>query len=344
MYLFFLRNIFVIKSLFSLFFSFIFSFFIIKFFLFFFKKYKIFQVIRKNDSNKYSKKYSIPSMGGISIFLNFIFLFFIFVNWLNIYILILILFFILNFLIGFLDDFLKIFLKKCDGLSIFQKFFLQSLSIFIFIYLMNFFDFFLIKSNFILVTNYSYYLYYLFLYILLFVSINAINFTDGLDGLVILPIIVVFIFLFLISLFSSNIYISKILNINYIYYGKELCILNLIMLGSCLSFFFFNFYPAKLFLGDTGSLSIGSLLSGMFILLHKELYLLVAGFIFFIEFFSVFLQVFFFKFFKKRIFLMAPIHHHYELNKYSEIKIVTVFWIISLIFFLISIILFFSSI
>lgn len=224
----------------------------------------------------------------------------------------------MNFLIGFLDDFIKIFFKNCDGLSILQKFFLQNLSIFIFIYLMNFFNFFLVN-------NYYFVLYYLFLYILLFISINAVNFTDGLDGLVILPLILVFLFLFLVSLFSSNIYMSKILGINYIYYAKDLCILSIIMIGSCLSFFFFNFYPARIFLGDTGSLSIGSLLSGMFILLHKELYLIVVGFLFFIEFFSVFLQVLFFKFFKKRIFLMTPIHHHYELNNYSEIKIVSIF-------------------
>ncbi len=342
MFLFFFINFFIIKVVLSLFFSFFLSFFITNFLLFFFKKYEIFQIIRKNNSNKYFKNYKIPSMGGISIFLNFIFLSFIFVNWLDIHILILILFFILNFFIGFIDDFIKIYFKNCDGLSIFQKFFLQSLSIIFFIYFIVINNLYFNKNNFLVEKN-NFYLYYLLWYFLLFGGINAINFTDGLDGLVILPILFVFLFLFLVSLFSSNVYMSKILGINYIYYAKELCIISSIMFGSCLSFFFFNFYPAQIFLGDTGSLSIGSLLISMFILLHKELYFIIVGFLFVIEFFSVFLQVIFFKLFKKRIFLMTPIHHHYELSNCSEIKIVSSFWIISLISFFISIILFLSS-
>ncbi len=339
-FLFTLIVLFFNKFFLSLFFSFFVSFLVIKYFLFYLKKYRVFQIIRKNNSNKFFKKNTIPTMGGISIFLVFFFSMLIFVNFFDIHILILILFFILNFLIGFLDDFLKVYFKNCNGLSILQKFFLQNLSILIFIYL-------IISNNlyFDIYNNYYYrYLYYILWYFLLVCGINAVNFTDGLDGLVILPMILVFLFLFIVSLFSSNLYITNILGIKYIYYAKDLAIINIIMFGSCLSFFYFNFYPAKIFLGDTGSLSIGALLSSMFILLHKEFYFIVVGFLFVIEFLSVVLQVLYFKLFNKRIFLMTPIHHHYELSNFSEIKIVVGFWIISLISFFLSILLFFLSV
>ncbi len=336
-FLFYLINFFCNKFFLSLFFSLFLSFFSIHYLIFFFNKNKIFQVVRKNNSNKFFKKKYVPSMGGISIFLVFFFLMFFFVNIFDIHIFLLILFFILNFLIGFLDDFLKIYLKNCNGLSILQKFFLQNISIFIFIY-------FIIVNNlyFDIHENYYYrYLYYILWYFLLMFGINAVNFTDGLDGLVILPIILVFLFLFIVSLFSSNIYMSNFLGIKYIYYAKDLSIISILMFCSCLFFFAFNFYPAKIFLGDTGSLSIGSLLSAMFILLHKEFYFITVGFLFVIEFLSVVLQVLYFKLFKKRIFLMSPIHHHYELSNYSEIRIVVYFWIISLISLFFSILLFF---
>ncbi len=345
MFLFFLVNFFLNIFFLSLIFSFFLSFLIIKYFLYFFKKYKILQMVRKNNLNKFFKKKYIPTMGGISFFLVFLLSTFIWVNFLDIHILILILFFVLNFCIGFLDDFLKIYFKNCDGLTILQKFFLQNLSILIFIYLIVLNNLYFDISDIFYIKNYYYrYLYYFLWYFLLICSINAVNFTDGLDGLVIFPLILVFLFLFIVSLFSSNVYIANILNIRYIYYAKDFALMCIIILGSCLSFFYFNFYPAKIFLGDTGSLSIGSLLSAMFILLHKEFYLILVGFIFVIEFISVILQIFYFKFFKKRFFLMAPIHHHYELNNFTEIKIVSFFWIISLISFFLSILFFFSSI
>ncbi len=316
----------------------------IKYFIYFFKKYKILQIVRKNSINKSFKNNYIPTMGGISIFLVFLLLVFFFINFLDLHILVLILFFILNFCIGFLDDFLKIYFKNCDGLTILQKFFLQNLSILIFIYLIILNNLYFDINSFFYIKYYYRYFYYFLWYFFLICSINAVNFTDGLDGLVIFPIILVFLFLFIVSLLSSNIHIANILDIKYIYYAKDLALMCIIIIGSSLSFLNFNFYPAKIFLGDTGSLSIGALLSSMFILLHKELYFLLVGFIFVVEFFSVFLQIFYFKLFKKRFFLMAPIHHHYELCNFTEIKIISVFWIISLISFFLSILLFFSSI
>ncbi len=334
----------MIKILLSFFFSFFISFFLIKYFLIFCNKYNIYGINRKiNINNKIIKKKNIPTMGGFIIFINFILISLIFLNWYNISILILILFFIINFIIGFLDDFLKIYFKNNKGLSILQKFFLQNLSILFFIY-------FLVHKNIyvsfekIYFINFYYinYFYYITWYILLVIGINSINFTDGLDGLVIFPLLLVFLFLFIVSLFSSNLYLSKFFNIIYIHYAKDLCIIISTMLGSCLAFFSFNFFPAKIFLGDIGSLSIGSLVSAIFIILHKEFYFFIVGLLFNIEFFSVILQIFFFKFFNKRIFLMTPIHHHYELKKCSEIKIVSSFWIISLFSFFISIIYFFK--
>lgn len=132
----FLFNFFLTKVILSLFFSFLVSFFFIKYFLFFCNKYKIYGTLRKNNIKK--KNIKIPIMGGIIILINFLFISFIFVNLLDINILMLVLFFVFNFFIGLLDDLLKIYFQNSDGLSILQKFFLQNLFIFFYIYFLFF--------------------------------------------------------------------------------------------------------------------------------------------------------------------------------------------------------------
>ena len=157
--------------------------------------------------------------------------------------------------------------------------------------------------------------YIFFIIFLLVGTSNAVNLTDGLDGLASgVMIISLLPFAFIALRNSEN-------NISYII---------LMMVGSILGFLVYNFYPAKIFMGDCGSLSIGFFLGGIALLLKKELLLLFTGFIFVIETLSVILQVFSFKLFKKRIFKIAPLHHHLEKSGFCERKIVLLFYILSL--------------
>ncbi len=331
-----------IRIVFSFVFSFLFSFFFGNFFLFFLNKNKVYQGIRDLNIKSNSKKKNIPIMGGVVTFVSILLMSFIFVNINNINIIILLFYFVFNFFVGLIDDYIKFFCKSYDGLSIRDKFLFQSLITLIFIFFLLYFKIYIYKNNFYLryLVNNNVYCFFLW-YFLLICGINSINFTDGLDGLLTLPLIFVSLFLFLVSLCSSNIYLSSLFKIPYIFYAKDLIIINSILLGTLLSFLRFNFYPAKLFLGDVGSLSLGSLVTMMFILLRKEWYFIIVGYLFFIELISVLFQVFLFKFFNKRLFMMSPIHHHYELLGYTEINIVINLWIVSFFSFFLSCLLFF---
>ncbi len=328
---------------FPLFISFFFSFIISNYFIFILNKYKFYQNNRIFIPRRHLLKKNIPTMGGIIILIPFLLLSIIFIDFNNKSILFLFLFFIFNFIIGFIDDYIKCFVFNSNGLSIINKYLLQSFLIIIYIiYLFN------IKNNFLY--NYFFfifnffinikYFYLLLWYFLLIGCINSVNFTDGLDGLVVFPLILNFLFLLIVSFFYFKYYLFTNLYISNIIFYKNLILINSIMIGSLLSFLIFNFHPAKIFLGDTGSLSIGSLLGSIYILLNKEWYLLLVGFIFLIESITVILQILWFKFFRKRLFYMTPIHHHYEICGYSENKIVLFFWFISLFFFILSLLIF----
>ncbi len=327
-----------LKTLLALFFSFFISLYFSNYYLAFCKRYKIYQPIRKDINLDHCRKNNTPTMGGIIIIISIFLTSLLFLDWSNYYVILLFYVLFSNFLIGSLDDFLKVFFENSCGLSILNKYILQSFFSFIFIYLYYGNNIFLniIKLPFFNKYINLGYLNFLLQYFVLVGSSNSVNITDGLDGLVIFPLILVSLFLFIISYISSNIYLSKIFNFTYLFYSEDLVILSVILLGSLLGFFWFNFYPAKIFMGDIGSLSLGSLIGAMFILLHKEFYLLIVGFIFVIEILSVMLQVFYFKFYKKRIFLMSPLHHHYELKGFNELEVVSFFWIISLISFFLS--------
>ena len=175
-------------------------------------------------------------------------------------------------------------------------------------------------------------------------SSNAINLTDGIDGLAAGLSAIVFFTLGLIAYATGNINISSYLNITYINGSGELMIFCMSMVGACLGFLWFNSHPAEVFMGDTGSLSLGAAMGTIAIILKKEILLIIIGGVFVIEAMSVILQVSFFKYTKKkygegkRLFLMAPLHHHFELKGLKENKIVVRFWIIGILLSLLSLI------
>ena len=178
------------------------------------------------------------------------------------------------------------------------------------------------------------------MFLILFIvigSTNATNLTDGLDGLVSMPLIFVFLTFAIFAYVLGNINFSDYLLVNYIKGSGEIVIFCTSAIGALLGFLWFNSSPASIFMGDTGSQSLGASLAVTSILLKQEIVLAVAGGLFVIETISVMLQVTYFKFSKgKRIFLMAPLHHHYEKKGLSEQKIVIRFWILSFLFCLLA--------
>jgi phospho-N-acetylmuramoyl-pentapeptide-transferase len=178
-------------------------------------------------------------------------------------------------------------------------------------------------------------------YILLSVFIivgasNSVNLTDGLDGLAIGPVLTVCGTFMLFSYIAGHVKFANYLQIFYVRGAGELTILCGAMIGAGIGFLWYNAYPAELFMGDTGSLSLGAALGLIGILIKQEILLLITGGIFVLETMSVIIQVISYKWKRKRVFMMAPIHHHFELKGWSEEKIVVRFWIISVILALIA--------
>lgn len=179
-----------------------------------------------------------------------------------------------------------------------------------------------------------------FLFILFVVtgSSNAVNLTDGLDGLAAGCLIMVSVVLGLFAFVSNNIELSRYLNVLYIEDSGEIAIYLFALTGACMGFLWFNGYPAQVFMGDTGSLSLGGVLGVSAILLRREFLLAIIGGIFVVEALSVILQVGSYKLRnKKRIFLCAPLHHHFEYKGWPETKVVLRFWIVSLVLAMIGI-------
>lgn len=177
--------------------------------------------------------------------------------------------------------------------------------------------------------------YLLLAYFVMVGTSNAVNLTDGLDGLAIMPTIMVAGALGVFAYVTGNVNFSAYLQIPYIPEAAELTIVCAAIVGAGLGFLWFNTYPAQVFMGDVGSLALGALLGLIAILVRQELVLLIMGGVFVIETLSVMLQVGSYKLRGKRIFRMAPIHHHYELKGWPEPRVIVRFWILSLIFVLI---------
>jgi phospho-N-acetylmuramoyl-pentapeptide-transferase len=174
-----------------------------------------------------------------------------------------------------------------------------------------------------------------FLFFVLSGTSNAINLTDGIDGLAVGCTLMTVLFFSVMAYLTGNVVISKYLCLSYVPGSSELAVLCAALAGSCLVFLWYNTYPAEIFMGDTGSLAIGGLV-GMIAFLTKQAFLLViVGAVFVVEALSVIFQVASFKWRSgKRIFKMAPLHHHFELSGIPEHKLVVRFWILSFLFML----------
>ena len=287
------------------------------------------------------KKAGTPTFGGILIIFSAIASSLLWSDIKNIYVLIS-LFSILSFaLIGFLDDYLKIKKGNSSGVKARYKIILQILFSLMIVYLINIST----AENIRNILNLPFYknlvfdlgVFYIFFGILVIVgSSNAVNLTDGLDGLATVPVILVTLTFVLITYLVGNVIFSDYLKLIYIKNTGEVCVVLGSIVGSCLGFLWFNAPPAKIFMGDTGSLALGGFLGTISLITKHEAALFIAGGLFVLEASSVIIQVISFKFFGRRVFRMAPLHHHYEKKGWEESTIVIRFWIISVILVLIA--------
>ncbi|AKC59722.1 phospho-N-acetylmuramoyl-pentapeptide-transferase [Blochmannia endosymbiont of Polyrhachis (Hedomyrma) turneri] len=307
------------------------------------KKLKINQVIRTNGPSSHSLKQGTPTMGGVMILFSIILSILLWSNLCNHYIWYVICILVFYGCVGFLDDYYKILKKNSCGLSALSKYCLLSI---IALLLMSIV--FMLEKNMIstrlTVPFFSNVIielgvwYIIFGYLVVVGTSNAVNLSDGLDGLVIFPIVCIAIGLGIIALVSSNIYFANYFSVQYCVFVRELVVVCSSIIGAGLGFLWFNAYPARIFMGDVGSLSLGGAIGVIAVLLHQEIVLCIMGGVFVLETFSVIIQVCFFKFYGYRIFQMAPIHHHFELQGSPEPRIVVRFWIVNCVLVLIGLI------
>ena len=282
------------------------------------------------------KKTGTPTMGGIIIIIGMVISTLLWADLKNIYVWILIFVSLSLASLGFIDDLLKIKYKNSRGLNSKLKFLGQLLiSMFALIILIKFSNHeFLYNLYFPFFKNFILYMGMFFIPFALFVIIgssNAVNLTDGLDGLATVPVMLVALSFTLISYIVGNTIFSEYLQLQYIPDVGEISIFCGSIVGSCLGFLWYNAPPAKIFMGDTGSLSLGGSLAAIAIIVKHEIVLAIIGGLFVLETISVIIQVISFKLTGKRIFKMAPIHHHFEKKGWAESTIVIRFWIIAII-------------
>jgi len=306
------------------------------------EQYEIGQVIRDDGPETHEEKEGTPTMGGVLILFAFFISMIIWGDWTNPFLWIVIVTALLFSSIGFIDDYLKIKKQNSDGLSRRQKIAAQSIStILICIWLLSlnsktigaellvpFFKDLVIPLN-----------AFGFLIIGWFAIVggsNSVNLTDGLDGLAIMPVILISGALAVFAYIGGNYNFSAYLNMPFMSGTGEIFVVCAALIGSGFGFLWFNTYPAEIFMGDTGSLSLGAILAVIAIIVHQEILLILMGGIFVAEALSVIIQIGYYKRTQKRFFKMAPIHHHFEKLGLKEPKIIVRFWIVTLILVLIS--------
>tara|TARA_B000000475_G_C15958563_1_gene431899 strand:+ start:129 stop:1214 length:1086 start_codon:yes stop_codon:yes gene_type:complete len=303
---------------------------------------KLYQSIRTDGPKSHiTNKADIPSMGGIIIIISIVLSTLLWSDILNKNIWIL-LFVILSFGgIGFYDDYKKFILSSSDGIKGKTKLFYQivfsgAVASYIFYTSSNEMELMLTAPFF---KDFALYLGIFFIPWVIFVitgSSNAVNLTDGLDGLAILPCILIAAAFVLFAYVEGNFNIANYLLIPYLPEVSEVAIFASAVVGSGLGFLWYNSYPAEIFMGDVGSLSLGAALASIAVILRLEIVYAIMGGVFVVEALSVIMQVSYYKLYKKRIFLMSPIHHHFEEKGWPEPKIIVRFWIITFILVLIA--------
>lgn len=288
------------------------------------QKLKFGQFVRDEGPESHLKKSGTPTMGGIIILCSIVVtsLFYIKSNPM----ILPVLFVTLGFgLVGFLDDYIKVVMKRSMGLRAWQKMLGQFLITAVFAYyLANYTD---VGTTILIPFANGYELdlgfwFYPFLFFVVIGTVNGTNFTDGLDGLLSSITVLTATFFTVVAIGTAS--------------GLEP--VTCAAVGALLGFLVFNVYPARVFMGDTGSLALGGLIASVAVMQRMPIYIVIVGFIYFAEVLSVIIQVTYFKKTGKRVFKMAPIHHHFELSGWPETKVVAIFSIVTAILCLVGLV------
>ena len=312
------------------------------------QKKQIGEEVRKTGPESHFSKAGTPTMGGVIIIFSVVVPVLLWADIKSSYIILVLAGTIWLSLVGFLDDYLKVVKKYSKGLIARYKLLgqvLVGLAVGLAVYYLPEFSQYNTQTTLPFFKNLNWDFSYLYIPVVIFIitaSSNAVNLTDGLDGLAIGNIIIVMLTLAIISYITGNVIYSDYLNILYLPGAGELTVFIAALIGAGLGFLWFNFYPAQVFMGDTGSLALGGAFGIIAILIKKELLIPILGGVFFLETVSVIIQTSYFRYTKKkygvgkRFFRMAPIHHHFELQNWPEPKIVVRFYILTIILAIIS--------
>ncbi|UAA38091.1 phospho-N-acetylmuramoyl-pentapeptide-transferase [Paraneptunicella aestuarii] len=298
------------------------------------------QTVRDDGPKSHLSKSGTPTMGGVLILAAILISTLLWADLSNKYVWVTIGIIVSYGIIGFVDDYRKVIRKDSKGLIARWKFFWQStVAIVVAFYLYatsqdpN--ETAMIIPFFKEVMPQLGLFFVVVVYFVVVGTSNAVNLTDGLDGLAIVPTILVAGAFAIFAYVTGNVNFSAYLNIPHLPLTSELAVVCTAIVGAGLGFLWFNTYPAQVFMGDVGSLSLGGALGILAVLVRQELVLVIMGGVFVMEALSVILQVGSFKLRGQRIFRMAPIHHHYELKGWPEPRVIVRFWIISIILVLI---------
>ncbi|MBI5235335.1 MAG: phospho-N-acetylmuramoyl-pentapeptide-transferase [Deltaproteobacteria bacterium] len=304
------------------------------------KSMNVGEVVRKDGPPNHLGKEGTPTMGGAIILLVLVVSVLLWANLANPYVWALLFVTIGMGVIGFIDDYSKVITRKKGGMKGRTKFLAQAAvasaaTLYIYYYLNVDTS---ITIPFLKDARLDLKMFYVpFAVCVMVGASNAVNLTDGLDGLAIGPMIMAAATYMLLAYLVGHVKIANYLHVMYVPRAGELAVFAGAMVGASLGFLWFNTYPAQVFMGDVGSLSLGGALGTLAVITKNEVLLLLVGGIFVLEALSVIVQVASFKLTGKRVFAMAPIHHHYELKGWPEPKIIVRFWIISIILALMAI-------
>ncbi len=304
------------------------------------RRLKVGQSIRDDGPQTHLKKGGTPTMGGVLILIAVIVSVLLWQDLRSFKVWLVLGAFLGFAFIGFIDDYLKVTRHNSEGISAKAKLigqFVISLAVVLVLYFFGgegitdlYIPFF--KNPVIDMGIW----WIPFAVILMIGESNSVNLTDGCDGLAIGLVMLVFITLSILTYLSGRADYSAYLGIPYIEGAGELAVLCLAVTGSCIGFLWYNAHPAEVFMGDTGSLSLGGLIAAVSLVIKKEILILIIGGVFVLEAASVIIQVLSYKIRKKRVFKMAPLHHHFELSGWAETKVVIRFWILGGLFVIIA--------
>ncbi len=300
---------------------------------------KLGQQVRDDGPKTHLAKSGTPTMGGVLIVFAVVLSTLLWADIANPYVWVVVLVTVGFGAIGFADDYLKFVKARSKGLSAVEKFSAQilvALTISVFLYLLPGYTTKLSVPFFKAFTPDLGWFYIIFAILVIVGCSNAVNLTDGLDGLAIGPVMVASLAYTIVAYVTGHKIMSEYLLIPHIEGAGEVAIFTGAILGSSLGFLWFNTYPASVFMGDVGSLPLGAALGTVAVISKHELLLLLVGGVFVIEAVSVIFQVLSYKSRGKRIFLMAPIHHHFEMKGWEEPKVVVRLWIIAILLALLS--------